>query len=302
LHKTATCLTAVEGNSKGDVERTKSAFCLFRGGRVATHLFAWNPKLYEWAELGNQIKRISEVGYADDRWSTGATKRLPAGSRFFFIKIGIEPKGIVGSGFTLSAPELRPHWDGEKRAAGVKYLSAAIRFDFLSNNVIVTLEELQQPPFAEFTWTLPSSGNKIKEPVAEALEAIWAKRTGASITIFPNEIPFSLTLPEGAKRQVTVNAYERSSAARSACIAHHGSRCKVCGIDLGETFGPIASGFIHVHHLIPLSAIRESYQVDPVKDLVPVCPTCHSILHLRKIPLSISEARGLLKAQAPTKR
>ncbi len=232
---------------------------------MATHLFSWNPKRYPWDDLENQIERISRVGYADDRWSSGTTENLPAGSRFFFIRVGLEPKGIVGSGMTLSSPQRGPHWDIKKRDAGATYLSAGIRFDFLSSDVIVKLEELERPPFAAFTWTLPSSGNRIPEPIAMALEAIWEMRT-SGVPFFPNEIPPTATLPEGARRQVIVNAYERNSAARAACIAHHGSRCKVCDVDLGEKFGSIAFGFIHVHHLVPLSTIRAVYQVDPVKD------------------------------------
>jgi 5-methylcytosine-specific restriction protein A len=30
---------------------------------------------------------------------------------------------------------------------------------------------------------------------------------------------------------------------------------------------------------VPISTIGEEYQLDPVKDLVPVCPNCHAMLH-----------------------
>ena len=36
---------------------------------------------------------------------------------------------------------------------------------------------------------------------------------------------------------------------------------------------------IHVHHIVPVSEIGEEYVVDPVKDLIPVCPNCHMVLH-----------------------
>lgn len=268
---------------------------------MQTYLFAWNPKRWSWDDLDEQVERVGVIGQADDQWSTGNTKDLPAGSRFFLIRLGTEPKGIMGSGLTLSAPYRGPHWDRNK-AAGATALYADIRFDFLSMDVLVPWEELQHPPFSAFHWGVQSSGVRIPDSLAEALEAIWEKRTGGSMPLFRNEIPFATALPEGAKKQVTVNAYERNPVARAACVAHHGSRCKVCDIDLGERFGPIASGFIHVHHVVPLSMIRKVYQVDPVKDLVPVCPTCHSVLHLRVPPLSVSEARDLLKAHSSVKR
>src|SRR5262249_21444733 len=62
---------------------------------------------------------------------------------------------------------------------------------------------------------------------------------------------------EGAKYQVTVNAFERNPIARSRCIRHYGPTCVVCGFDFGAVYGPLADGFIHVHHLKPLSEIDE---------------------------------------------
>jgi 5-methylcytosine-specific restriction enzyme A len=110
----------------------------------------------------------------------------------------------------------------------------------------------------------------------------------------PTEMEDGGTYPEGATRQVTVNAYERSRAARAQCLEHHGLHCLVCGELLSARYGEIAAGLIHVHHLLPLSEIRSGYHVDPIKDLRPVCPNCHAVLHRRNPPLSIEEARGLL--------
>jgi 5-methylcytosine-specific restriction protein A len=87
------------------------------------------------------------------------------------------------------------------------------------------------------------------------------------------------TLFEGAKKTVVVNQYERNQEARKMCIAANGYKCKVCGMDFEKTYGEIGRGFIHVHHIVPISTIGEEYQLDPVKDLVPVCPNCHAMLH-----------------------
>ena len=84
---------------------------------------------------------------------------------------------------------------------------------------------------------------------------------------------------EGAKRTITVNTYERNNKARLACIEHHGSKCKVCSIDFGEVYGNEFHGFIHVHHLTPVSEVNSRYEVDPKKDLIPLCPNCHAVIH-----------------------
>lgn len=84
---------------------------------------------------------------------------------------------------------------------------------------------------------------------------------------------------EGTKKQITVNVFERNSKARQECIRTHGSRCIICGFDFGESYGENFIGKIHVHHKKPLHEVDESYIVDPEKDLIPVCPNCHLVLH-----------------------
>lgn len=84
---------------------------------------------------------------------------------------------------------------------------------------------------------------------------------------------------EGALKKVYVNRYERDQDAREKCIEVHGCKCSVCGMDFEKMYGEIGRGFIHVHHIVPISSIGEEYQIDPIKDLIPVCPNCHAMLH-----------------------
>lgn len=107
----------------------------------------------------------------------------------------------------------------------------------------------------------------------------------------PGEIDDPSLYREGSVKTVSVDIYERDSKARRACIENYGYDCQVCGINFEEIYGEIGKGFIHVHHLVPLSDIGELYVVDPVKDLRPVCPNCHAMIH-KGIPLfGISEIR-----------
>ena len=100
---------------------------------------------------------------------------------------------------------------------------------------------------------------------------------------------------EGARATISINSFERNRAARDKCIAHYGPKCYVCGMTFEQTYGSAASGFIHVHHLCPPSTIKKEYCIDPVADLRPVCPNCHSVLHLRKPPFAIEQARRMIK-------
>ncbi len=99
---------------------------------------------------------------------------------------------------------------------------------------------------------------------------------------------------EGTAISVTVNKYERNPKARKKCLDHFGVKCKVCDLSFAARYGvELGAGFIHVHHIVPLSKIGKGYKVDPVKDLVPVCPNCHAMLH--KGGLSPNELRARIK-------
>ncbi len=115
-----------------------------------------------------------------------------------------------------------------------------------------------------------------------------------STLLFPDELAGNGSYPEGLARSVIVNAYERSSAARTACINHYKPVCQVCRANFEERYGEVGRGYIHVHHLVPISSVGSQYQVNPIKDLVPVCPNCHAMLHRREPPLSIEELRAKL--------
>lgn len=73
--------------------------------------------------------------------------------------------------------------------------------------------------------------------------------------------------------------------------------CQICGLNFTQRYGEVGKDFIHVHHKVPLNQISEEYEVDPVNDLIPVCPNCHAMLH-RKVNekhLSIDELKAILK-------
>lgn len=83
---------------------------------------------------------------------------------------------------------------------------------------------------------------------------------------YPEEIPIDdqTTLTEGLKRTILVNTYERNPKARQKCIEDWKPVCSVCDFDFEKKYGDLGKGFIHVHHLVPVSDIGRTYQVDPV--------------------------------------
>jgi predicted HNH restriction endonuclease len=105
---------------------------------------------------------------------------------------------------------------------------------------------------------------------------------------FQNEI-----LVEGSQKTIAVNIYERNKTLRRECIDIYGLNCVICEFNFADKYGFRGNGFIEVHHLVPLSAIRQSYIANP-KDLRPVCSNCHSIIHRFKPFLTIDEMNDLI--------
>jgi 5-methylcytosine-specific restriction protein A len=129
----------------------------------------------------------------------------------------------------------------------------------------------------------------------------WAKRfTGLVLSLVPLEEVEELTdlnpegLPEGGSIRVLVNRYERNYSNRAACIEIHGSSCLACGFNFEKAYGITGEGFIHVHHVTPVSQIVAGYIVNPATDLVPLCPNCHAMAHRTSPPLTVQELRSLL--------
>ena len=120
-------------------------------------------------------------------------------------------------------------------------------------------------------------------------------------SIYPDEINETNEIKpiyEGAKKSVTINVYERDAAARDKCIKHYGCCCMVCNFDFVSVYGDIGKNFIHVHHLIPLADIEKEYVVNPIEDLVPVCPNCHAMLHRKNPPYTIDELKLKMRKQS----
>ena len=117
----------------------------------------------------------------------------------------------------------------------------------------------------------------------------------ASTVNTTDEVPESQSYVEGASCTIVVNAFERDSAARKACLDHYGCNCRVCGFNFEETFGALGKGYIHVHHKVPLADIRQEYKVNPLTDLIPLCANCHAMIHRRRPTLTLEELIGSME-------
>lgn len=132
-------------------------------------------------------------------------------------------------------------------------------------------------------WSLTKSGIEKAKSIVDA----------SDILIYP--IDMERNLLEGSIKTVTVNKYERSKHARDICVKKYGYNCQVCNICFVDIYGPIGKDFIHIHHITPLHEVGSEYQIDPINDLIPLCPNCHSMIHKRTPPYSIEELKNIIK-------
>lgn len=149
---------------------------------MRTWLFTWNPSRWAWDDRYNgyiEMKnQISQTGRSYRTWSCGNNKSIKKGDRVFLIRLGVEPKGIVASGYAATDVFEGPHWDDERDRLGMRCRRIFIEFDRIqdpmSDNMILMdkLKRIHQ----SYKWSSQTSGIEIPSHIAEELELIW-KRT-----------------------------------------------------------------------------------------------------------------------------
>lgn len=258
-----------------------------------TYLLTWNPNRWTWDTLEKDIAAVERGQPAEDRWSTGNNKSIRPGDRFFLLRQATD-RGIIGSGTMTSKVFEDRHWDGADRTA--KFVT--IRFDHLLPIEDVLPLELLISAVPEVSWNrIQGSGISVPSAAAGRLEQLWFSHLegiGRVPAPLPEEVIGARHYLEGATQLISVNSYERNSAARRACIDHFGLDCSVCGFNFRKVYGEFGADFIHIHHLRDLATIGEEYAVDPIKDLRPVCPNCHAMLHANSPAMPIDELRTIM--------
>lgn len=255
-----------------------------------TYLLAWNPSKYPWDDFQAELRAFSRGELESLTWSVGS-RSIARGDRLFLIRLGVEPRGIVASGWALGEPYPGPHWDEQRAEAGDEAWYIDFMLDFFAEDPLVPMAMLKQDELADYHWSTQMSGVKIPEPVAAALEQKWADVIGSGAVRHLDEYESDETFSEGALVQVLVSRHERSPQARQACLALYGPVCSVCEMTFADRYGPQAYGFMEVHHLDPIHAAGGEHEVSPEHDLRPVCPNCHRFIHLSSPPLTIEQAR-----------
>jgi 5-methylcytosine-specific restriction protein A len=250
-----------------------------------TLLYAWNPSRWDWEGFEDAVATVREGKPHKMYWSCGNTKNIAKGDRFLLVRLGVEPKGIVGCGVVVSSPYPLPHWDKEKRAEGKEALRTDLEFTSLSPNPIITLHELEQL-YPDVSWTPQSSGISVGEDIASELLAIFE---GEAIGSASDSTKFEQTVrrlrsakmvakPDGQKapKKVTRSAeqYERDPKVKAWVLQNAKGKCELCESD-APFMDDAGFPFLEVHHVVPLADGGD----DVVSNAVALCPNCHRECH-----------------------
>lgn len=94
------------------------------------------------------------------------------------------------------------------------------------------------------------------------------------------DIKYSSFNKEGKKIFGKSVRYERNENNRKKCLEYYGYKCQVCDMNFFDIYGERGREFIHVHHKEFLFLGKgKQKKINPVEDLIPVCPNCHAMLH-----------------------
>ena len=255
---------------------------------MKTYLLTWNPNRWAWDDLAKEANDTAAGKTVVGRWSCGNTKQIQKGDRVFLVRLALEPKGIVGSGWVVKSPYLDKHWSFEKADKGEQGLFIEAEWERLIDSNVnspLLLSKLPQGKLGERSWTPQSSGVRVPDEVVSGLEELWAIHVGktalASVTT-----DTELAAMEGAERLSLVRHRRREQSLRDAKVAEARKltdgrlKCEVpgCGFNFETVYGELGRDYAQVHHLNPL-ADRTTPSETKLTDLAVVCANCHAMIH-----------------------
>lgn len=129
---------------------------------------------------------------------------------------------------------------------------------------------------------------------------VWALSNNYDIK--PSGENIDISFKEGAEIIKKHKSRERNPKLRTIAIqnfkeTHSGKLyCEVCGFDFFDTYGEIGADFIEIHHIKPLSQMRNDERTK-IQDIAMLCSNCHSIIHRKQPWLSKEELYKIFRAR-----
>jgi len=169
----------------------------------------------------------------------------------------------------------------------------------------VSVENLDERPWNTLELQIKYGFNPDEDPMSK-FKSLLLCSVGLLMPLFTEDKDQDLEAisadwrEEGSLTRVETNRYERSRINRAICLDYYGFTCRGCGLLMNNMYGPLGDGVINVHHIVPVSEMGSSRIIDPIKDLIPLCPNCHTIVHKESPPISPDGLRKITGFQVST--
>lgn len=258
---------------------------------VSAVLLGWDPVWPEaWQPDYSAAAAITEdTGIFRAVWDVSVHPGIEPGSDAWFVLPG-DRGGLAGHGVVVSFPYQLANSEEDD-------LLTVVDLDIdllLPLGEQLHLSEL--PPGLPGTCENGGDVTVLDRSAEDALRAAWAGHTAGSAGNPTSPVPG--TLPQQALRWSLGSRYESDPDATRICLVHHGPSCSACRFDFAAAFGSAGADLMQAHHIVPPRLVTDGYELDPVTDLVPLCPNCHAMAHAGfPDPYTPAELRRLLEAQ-----
>lgn len=220
-------------------------------------------------------------------WSTGYLQH----EEDFFIFANISTAGRTGHDYENRLDENRLYWYTKRNTT----INSPTTQKLISGKfpVHIFIREDSNDPKFEYKGLGVMMDYEDGTPTA----ITWKIISSSDFSTVKNQTIERLKFLEGKKTSRKVNVYERDPKARKACLNHYGYTCVVCNFNFEEKYGEMGKEFIHVHHEKELSRIDDSYEIDPIEDMKPVCPNCHAMIHRKRPAYTVEELKNQLNSK-----
>ncbi|WP_434994576.1 HNH endonuclease [Arthrobacter sp. Ld5] len=253
-------------------------------------IIPWNPGEPPWDRpYAADVDAVRRDGVVRQHWtlSPGVASPVVAvrGMEVWLVILTGPPaaQGLIGHGILAAV--------GAPGAEHVTTTPVEIDFDAL-------LPYGDQLPLPRLVDRVPGVLAAVGRPVVidgtdeAAMRAVWRE---ACLPDAGSLEPAPGSLPPTACTRVQANRFERDPEMRRTVVAHRGAACHACGLDFEQRYGLDGDALVQMHHITPPEYVDADYDVDPLVDLVPLCPTCHVVAHSRwPRPYGVGELREML--------
>ena len=260
---------------------------------MAAVILGWNPTGVNRWDYRAAVEQVTESGRVLARWNVGGSRNILPGTEVWLLLQGSSDagRGLIGHGMAVSAPA---------EPAGREECNAGDGYASIAFDALLPIGEQIRPDLLKtgisgpIWWEAIAGPVPVPQAAEPELRRLWREQ-GPVAASHAELVPG--TFPPEAVATIDVNRYERDVDASRVCLAFHGTSCAACGFSFEAFYGDAGTGFIEVHHVVPPAMLKGGYKLDPVADLVPLCPNCHAMAHLGVAPpRTVSELRTIIAA------